>query len=33
MDTKLEELKAKAKEMLKAANDENRKQETYDAVN
>ena len=32
MDTKLEELKAKAKEMLKAANDENRKQETYDAV-
>ena len=32
MDTKLDELKAKAQEILKAARDENRKQETYEAV-
>ena len=32
MDTKLDELKAKAEEMLKAGRDENRKQETYEAV-
>ena len=32
MDTKLDELKAKAEEMLKACRDENRKQETYEAV-
>lgn len=32
MDTKLDELKAKAEEMLKACRDENRKQETYEVV-